>query len=266
MEAQRNRSAVSMLDNLKDRLGFSGKRASYDDHDEEFYDDFEQPYDEQGDQDYGEYGYDDRNDYRGSGHGDSGHPPLVSLNDVRASTQIPDHLNRDPLASQQTASVRPVNTDYEFGGQNRSFSGRRVERAADYMRSEPGSDSVNSPRRSEGIDSLFSSTTPAYDPYEAYAGAGNASHSPTRGMSVMKPVSYGDVERVAKVLKAGDVVVLSMRNTPDHLAKRILDFSFGVASALDASVECVGEKVFVILRGSALSEQEKLDLRNQGVL
>ena len=83
---------------------------------------------------------------------------------------------------------------------------------------------------------------------------------------MLKPSSYGEVERVAKIVKAGDVVVLSLRNTPDHLAKRILDISFGVSSALDASVECIADKVFVILRGNALSADELTALRNQGVL
>lgn len=74
------------------------------------------------------------------------------------------------------------------------------------------------------------------------------------------------MERVAKQLKAGDAVVLALRNTPDNLAKRILDFSFGVASALDARVECIADKVFAVTRGPHLSEVERLALRNQGVL
>ena len=83
---------------------------------------------------------------------------------------------------------------------------------------------------------------------------------------MLKPATYGEVERIAKALKAGDVVVLALRNTPDALAKRILDFSFGVSSALDASVDCVADKVFVIARGSGLTETERASLRNQGVL
>ena len=76
----------------------------------------------------------------------------------------------------------------------------------------------------------------------------------------------GDVERVARAVKSGDVVVLAMRNTPDDLSKRLLDFSFGVASALDANVECPGQKVFAIAKGNALTEDEKRRLRAQGVL
>ena len=111
-----------------------------------------------------------------------------------------------------------------------------------------------------------SQATGSFDPYEAYAGSGTPAHNPSRAISVLKPASYGEVERVAKILKAGDVVVLALRNTPDQLAKRILDFSFGVSSALDARVEAVADKVFAITRGAALTEAERLALRNQGVL
>ena len=97
-------------------------------------------------------------------------------------------------------------------------------------------------------------------------GSGTPAHNPSRAISVLKPASYGEVERVAKILKAGAVVVLALRNTPDQLAKRILDFSFGVSSALDARVEAVADKVFAITRGAALTEAERLALRNQGVL
>ena len=62
------------------------------------------------------------------------------------------------------------------------------------------------------------------------------------------------------------MVVLALRNTPDSLAKRILDFSFGVASALDANVECVGNKVFALTRIDELTEAERSYLRTQGII
>ncbi|MEG2850944.1 MAG: cell division protein SepF, partial [Raoultibacter sp.] len=78
-------------------------------------------------------------------------------------------------------------------------------------------------------------------------------------------VSYDEVQDVAKTLKAGDVVVLQLHNTPSQLSKRILDFAFGVSSALEASVDCVADKVFVITRGKEISPDERTKLRNQGV-
>ena len=134
--------------------------------------------------------------------------------------------------------------------------------------------------RSEGLESLFSSTTPArdadsapsastrssFDPYEAYSGSGTTAHDPSRSLTVLMPNAYGDVERIAKILKAGDAVVLSLRSTPDQLSKRVLDFSFGVASALDARVECIADKVFSITRDAALTDAERTALRGKGVL
>ena len=67
-------------------------------------------------------------------------------------------------------------------------------------------------------------------------------------------------------LKLGNAVVLCLTGTPDALAKRILDFSFGVASALDANVECVGNKVFALTRVNELSEGERSYLRSQGLI
>lgn len=244
-----------MLGGLKSRLGFGHK-------DEEFYDDYDQVDDRYDDYDDRDSGYDDdpaegayrpvtARSSRSSrstsrfGHGDSAASNLVSSDDVKEYTRVPDRLQRDPLVDDR----RPA---------RQSFN------------SEPANSASSYSSRSEGYDSLFESTeaptfTP-YDPYEAYSSSNPASYATARPLTVIKPVVYGDVERVARAVKSGDVVVLVMRNTPDELSKRILDFSFGVASALDANVECPGDKVFAIARGNALSEDEKARLRNQGAL
>lgn len=164
-------------------------------------------------------------------------PNLVSIDDVRAHTQVPESLTRDPLPKRH----------------------------------------VTHPTRHSDADASAATTVPstyapaatsdaAYDPYDAYAGSGASAHMPTRALTVIKPASYGDVSTVAKVLRAGDAVVLSLRATPDSLAKRVLDFSFGVSSALDARVDCVADKVFVIARGAGLSDSERASLQSQGVL
>ena len=250
-------SAADMLGGLKSRLGFGHK-------DEEFYDD-DYEYDDafNGDDDFDVFDDDFANDsavggYRPAtsrtsrssrtsrfGHGDSAASNLVSNDDVREYTRAP----RD---------------SYE-----RSYE-PAPERRTTRQPFDAGSLPTTAPARSEGYDNLFEPTdTPTftpYDPYEAYSSAAPTSYAAARPLTVIKPVVYGDVERVARAVKTGDVVVLVMRNTPDDLSKRILDFSFGVASALDASVECPGEKVFAIARGNALTEDEKTRLRNQGAL
>lgn len=240
-------SAAGMLDGLKSRLGFNRN-------DDEFYDD---EYDDYADEPYEGYGYDDepvggyrpattRSSYSSGrssrfGHGDSAADNLVSINDVKARTSVPDSLRRDPLAPSEP--LHGTRSSYQSPA----------------------------PARSQGYDSLFEPTddTPTftpYDPYEAYSSSSPSSYATARSLTIIKPVVYGDVERVARAVKSGDVVVLVMRNTPDDLSKRILDFSFGVASALDANVECPGDKVFAIARGNGLTEDEKANLRNQGAL
>lgn len=245
--------AVDMLDGLKSRLGFTRN-------DDDFYDDdYDDDYSDEYDEEYAGYGsdYDDSapvGGYRPAttrsshtsrfGRADSAASNLVSIEDVKSRTQVPDRLRRDPLAPSDSGDFASAPRYDAVGSASSSQSG--------------------------GVDSLFEPTTAPtftpYDPYEAYSSSNPSTYSATRPLTVVKPVVYGDVERVARAVKSGDVVVLVMRNTPDDLSKRILDFSFGVASALDANVECPGEKVFAIARGNGLTEDEKTRLRNQGAL
>ena len=289
-----------MLEGIKSKLGFADANPHYDDG---YYDEGFDDYSEE----YGEYGPDYNEDdfpaddapgsryepyapvtsrparashARSSARSSSvGSAKLVSIDDVRAHTQVPESLNRDPLPPRRVTS--PSSGSYR--------GDRTMVEAA-----QPA------PERSESLNSLFTSTsddapsvsgpsgsgvavqtattasgatvatatatTAAFDPFDAYAGAGAVKHNPSRSVTVLKPASYAEVERIAKALKAGDVVVLALRNTPDNLSKRILDFSFGVSSALDASVDCVADKVFVISRGAALTDAERMSLRGQGVL
>lgn len=282
------KSDRGVLDGIKSKLGFATEQA--DDFEDDNYDDYGDDYTDY-DDGYGTYEDYEHGGSAGayvpasgqrSGSGSRG-PNLVSIDDVKANTQVPQNLNRDPLASSRQlgtgSAYVPSSTSHYRSGYTRSP--RRVERAADYMISTETSDLPGEglgPQPS-GYDSLFSSpgspTTPreaaaaasgSFDPYETYSGKGQSSHNPTRSLRILKPVSYAEVEQVAKIVKAGDVVVLSLKNTPDHLAKRILDFAFGVASALDSSVDCITDKVFVIIRGQALGNDERTYLRSQGVL
>lgn len=312
-----------MLDGIKSKLGFAD--AADKGYDEPYYDDYQDDFGDFADADeFGEYGpeYNDapaasrydpyapvttrparggRSSRASSGDGDF--PKLVSIDDVRAHTQVPDSLKRDPLPPRRVTSTT--------AGASSVGSFRAERTVVDATMPAPSSPAHTAARRerSESLNSLFepstadampslggsagsdtfgsatataavavaataaapqpaasAATTGSFDPYEAYAGSGSTAHNPTRSLSVLKPANYSEVEHVAKILKAGDVAVLSLRNTPDHLAKRILDFSFGVSSALDARVECAADKVFAITRGTALTDAERIALRNQGVL
>lgn len=88
----------------------------------------------------------------------------------------------------------------------------------------------------------------------------------SREITLLQPVSYEDVASVARSVKLGNIVVLSLRSTDSALAKRVLDFSFGVASALDARVDCVADKTFIVVQGGDLSLEERHRLQKQGIL
>ena len=107
------------------------------------------------------------------------------------------------------------------------------------------------------------------DPYSQFDSDVKQIHrDPAAHLEIVRPNSYADVEKVANAAKAGKSVVLDLKNTKPELAKRILDFSFGVASALNGTVDKVADRVFVFAKGSTkeLSKTEREYLFNQGVL
>lgn len=135
--------------------------------------------------------------------------------------------------------------------------------------SSPGLDSLFTPSTGSaaGASSAAATSRPAVsDPYTAYETGASLSTGGARAISVVKPASYEDVSTVARSVRAGDIVVLSLRQTDAALSKRILDFSFGVASALNAKVDCVSEKTFTIIQGSELTLEERHNLTKQGFL
>lgn len=68
-----------------------------------------------------------------------------------------------------------------------------------------------------------------------------------REVYLFEPDSYNQAEQIARRLRDGQPVALSLLRTRIDVARRILDFSFGAACALGGSVEKVAEKVFVLL-------------------
>ena len=83
---------------------------------------------------------------------------------------------------------------------------------------------------------------------------------------VLKPTSYDDVQMVIRRVKTNQPVVLSFKNLKVETAKRILDFSFGLACGIDGAVEELGDRVFVVLpKGIELSDSDMAKLRKDGV-
>lgn len=149
-----------MLDGIKSKLGFADARAERDD-----YGDYGDDYGDYGD-DYGDYGpeHDDdsapasrydpyapvttrparRSGAHASRSSSSEFPKLVSIDDVRANTQVPDSLRRDPLPPRRVTGVS-----------SSSYRGERT--VIDTM--SPAPSSPASTERIARSDTLASTTT-----------------------------------------------------------------------------------------------------------
>ena len=88
----------------------------------------------------------------------------------------------------------------------------------------------------------------------------------TRSLKVIRPRSYEDAQAISTALKSGDAVVLQLQALPDALNKRILDFTFGAASVLDAKVDCLARKVFAVTTKEGLTETEINQLKERGII
>ena len=63
---------------------------------------------------------------------------------------------------------------------------------------------------------------------------------------VLRPVSYDDVQTVVSRVKTNQPVVIVFRNTNIEVAKRILDFCFGLSYGLDGDITELGDRVFAV--------------------
>ena len=291
---------IPQFEDLKGRLGFKGSSASSSQAPQDEYSD---GYQDEYFDDYGEYGYDDSADYTeyeaassripahasgsstlglasstlaSAGSANRGSSArLVSAQDVRAHTRYTPsaseegYTTRASRVAAQPASIEEPSVSRDLASIQREeqrspgLNGLFVPSSTP-ISSAPGRAMVASSAevmRSQRQE-VFSS--PASEPAPA-ATSVPAPKTSSRILTVIKPVSYNDAERVSRIIKTGDVAVISLRGTSEALGKRILDFSFGVACALEAQVELVSAQVYAICRGAELSESEKARLREQGL-
>lgn len=214
-------------------------------------------YDDFGQEDFGEYAFDDNADYAqepaSTGSFSPSLPKLVTADDVRAHTQHTP--SDDPQATRPNRDLASLRADEQRSpGLNSLFETSSQPAHAAAPASETGAIRASS----VVPEAQGPAASPVVEP--------RVTQRATRILTVIKPESYAEAERIAKILKSGDVAVLSLRNTPEALGKRILDFSFGVACALDARVECVSGHVFALTRGIGLTDGEAARLRDQGLM
>jgi len=230
---------MSFMDSVKSRFG--RKDDDWDDGFDEYEDDYEEEDD----------GYVDDGD---EGSSDGYYEDDYDAEDEEYADEY-DLGQRQP-GSDRDNSVRLVTHD----SRQSSYGVRPVGYSAP---SAPSGEYSYGARRSESASSYAADTRETTSAESVY----DEEPSDLSHVVVLSPTSYNDVEPVASTLKSNQAVVLALRETRPELAKRVLDFSFGVASALGCHVEKLDERVFLIThKPNGLNEGERQYLVNLGII
>lgn len=84
---------------------------------------------------------------------------------------------------------------------------------------------------------------------------------------VLRPESYDDVETVVRRVRTRQPVVLVFVGVRTEVAKRVLDFSYGFACGLGATVRELGDRVFIVLpQGCEVKDSDVAKLRADGYI
>lgn len=257
-------SGKSVFGSIKSKLGIDrpnnsqaevydeyDEYAEYDDGYDDGYDDYPQdaPYD-----DYDSYGYGNRHKVTTRTVG-AGLPRLVTREDARESTRSSSMFGRESLSGMGSGIGRTM-----------------VDSSLPSSMTPEGTtaiSAVGNSRRAEGLDSLFGGSSPRTEARSASLDSPSisaAAFTGKRNLQVIKPSRYDDAEGVARALKLGNVAVLVLTNASDALSRRILDFAFGATSALGGGVEAIGPKTYALTVQAGLTETEKAELANLGVI
>ena len=93
------------------------------------------------------------------------------------------------------------------------------------------------------------------------------SNTPQLPAFMLRPESYDDVETVVRRVRTKQPVALVFVGVRTEVAKRVLDFSYGFACGLGASVHEVGDRVFMVLpAGCEVKQSDLQKLRDDGYL
>ncbi len=124
--------------------------------------------------------------------------------------------------------------------------------------SEPGGPVtvIRSPRREE----------PAPPPASRPTSVVTAVPMPATRVHVMEPKGFNDAQEVGDRLKAGQPVILNLQAVDRDLQRRLIDFSSGLAYALNGTMAKAAEQVFLLTPSNVeVSEEEKERLQARGL-
>jgi len=100
---------------------------------------------------------------------------------------------------------------------------------------------------------------PSYAPATSYAPAQTGMRMSSGNLPpyVLRPASYEDVQTVVRRVRTSQPVVLNFRHTNIDIAKRVLDFCYGLSFGIDGEIVELGDRVFAVLpHGLTLSQAD----------
>ena len=246
---------MGFLDDIKNRLPFGQNAGGYgaegyadEGYDDGYYDDGQggyqsgygvpdQGYSAPADQTYG-YG-------QGSGNGMLGQTHRGEAESVAVYTRSGQPVGEsDRHATAYAPSARQADAAYRPGAYDTPSSYAEGVRATAAAAPVASADTPIAQRASQIMNS-----TPQLPVY------------------VLRPESYDDVQTVVRRVRTKQPVALVFVGVRTEVAKRVLDFSYGFACGLGASVKEVGDRVFIVLpEGCEIKESDLAKLRADGYL
>ncbi len=200
------------------------------------------------DQGYGQdddYGYDDGYDdgYQGNGYSGASGEGFYTQDEPSSGQLVGDDSRHATTYNPPSRSQDSVASGYRPGAYD-----------------TPSSYAENTRARA--------AAAPAPAPSDASAYASNIINAtPQLPAYVLRPESYDDVETVVRRVRTKQPVALIFVGVRTEVAKRVLDFSYGFACGLGATVKEVGDRVFMVLpAGCEVKDSDLKKLRADGYL
>ena len=89
---------------------------------------------------------------------------------------------------------------------------------------------------------------------------------PATRVHVVDPKGFNDAQEVGDRLKAGQPVILNLQGVERDLQRRLIDFSSGLAYALNGTMSKAAEQVFLLTPSDVeVSDEEKERLQARGL-
>ena len=237
---------MSFIDEIKNRLPFGQPQDDYaDDYAQDGYDD---EYYEDGGYGTDEYGADDHAPYA-SGHDEESSHGVLGQTRRGEAESIAVYTRSGQLvgdADRHATTYNPpsrTQDTYRPGAYDTPSSYAASKRT--HLEAVPGSLPTSTERRASSI----LNATPQLPAY------------------ILRPESYDDVETVVRRVRTKQPVALVFVGVRTEIAMRVLDFSYGFACGLGASVREIGDRVFMVLpAGCDVADSDIEKLRSEGYL